>query len=961
MSLNLATTPLAGAAVGPAHMQNRRNSTTNYSASAPSGRPWSARDSNELTQTLIGRDGELVLLGEFVDSLSHSGSGLLLLGELGVGKTSLLRTAGEMGRGAGYLVLATDGFGRESVLDFSALHKLLFPVLEHLSSLSVSHRTALSTALGVEVGPRSDALVLFNAVHSLLTRAAADRPVLLLVDDLSLVDSSTDFMLSLLARRLSGTRIGLIGTVETLGQRVPFPLERQIVLSRLARGDAEELLDSVEPRLPLHARAVLLEQADGNPLALLELLPEVGRALTLGSGGYPIVALDPDPGVSPFSTQIDDLPERTRRLLLLLALDSGGDLRALPETQLTFDDLAPAERAGLIKVDLATFTARFEHPLIRSTLVARASSGERRVAHLTLAKRQGTRLEARAFHLAEAATDADETVAMLLERAAGVALARGRSRVATQALAQAARMSPQPIERRRRFARAAFVAAETLGEAVLDSGLQEEVGPSDGTSGSMYAALAKAFAVLENGSGSRTACQLAQDAVEKGLHGWDATNRELVDAMHFWLALCLTTSREVQWRAFFEALARMKPEAPEKLRTLSIVLADTAHAQPAQRARIGDMLSALDDRDESVYVHQLLTAATFLDLQVNGRPVGWRLIESGRGRETTLTYIRSLASVTLNDFSTGRWREAQELVSEGRAAVASIHLLAHPVLGMFEYVAALLAGARGESGEAAESAARLDEIAVRLDSVALQRFSHHARTVAACGRADWEDVYGHASAVGRSGGFAPYVPEALLVAYDLVEAGVRTGRIEEARAHYSAMIEAGLPALSPRLAMLTHGAAGLVLDGAGSCQEFESAIAVPHADDWPLDYARVQLEFGSRLRRERCLGDARDQLHSALETFERLGAQPWILRTSSELRVAREHLSNPDVRAPLTAQELVVAELAAEGFSNKEIGERMLLSARTVSGHLYRVFPKLGIVSRSALRDALRGQEHHPT
>jgi DNA-binding CsgD family transcriptional regulator len=941
-------------------MQNSGNPTTSSGASVPSGRPRSSRDSRESTQTLIGRDGELALLGEFVDSLSLSGSGLLILGELGVGKTSLLRIAGEMGRGAGYLVLATDSFGRESALDFSALHKLLFPVLEHLSSLSVSHRTALSSALGIEVGPRSDTLVLFNAVLSLLTQAAADRPVLLLVDDLSLVDSSTAFMLSFLARRLSGTRIGLIGTAGTGGERVPFPLERQIVLSRLAKGDAEQLLDFVEPELPHYARALLLGQADGNPRALLELLPAVRQALTLGSGGYPIVASDPDSVVLPFSTQIDDLPERTRRLLLLLALDSEGDLRALPETQLMFDDLAPAERAGLIVVDLATFTARFEHPLIRSTLVARASSAERRVGHLTLANRQGVRFEARAFHLAEAATDADETVAMLLERAAGDALARGESRAATHALAQAAQVSPGPIERRRRFARAAFVTADTLGEPVRDSGLQEEVGPSDGTSGSMYAALAKSFTIREGGSGSRIACQLAQDAVEKGLHGWDATNSELVDAMYFWLGLCVTTSREVQWKAFFEALARMKPEAPEKLRTLSIVLADTAHAHPEQRARVAEILSELDDRDESVYVLRLLTAATFVDLQVNGRPVGWRLIESGRARETSLTYIRALASVALKDFSTGRWREAQELVSEGRAAVASAHLLAHPIVGMFEYVAALLAGARGESGEAAEWAARLDEIAVRLDSVALQRFSHHARVVAACGRADWDEVYGRASTLGRPGEFPPYVPQALLVAYDLVEAGVRTGRIKEARAHYTAMIETGLPALSPRLAMLTHGAAGLVLDGVGSRQEFESAIAVPHADDWPLDYARVQLEFGSLLRRERCLGDARDQLHSALAIFERLGAHPWVLRTNSELRVARDHLSNPDVRAPLTAQELVVAELAAEGFSNKEIGERMFLSARTVSGHLYRVFPKLGILSRSALRDALRRQGNGP-
>jgi len=119
----------------------------------------------------------------------------------------------------------------------------------------------------------------------------------------------------------------------------------------------------------------------------------------------------------------------------------------------------------------------------------------------------------------------------------------------------------------------------------------------------------------------------------------------------------------------------------------------------------------------------------------------------------------------------------------------------------------------------------------------------------------------------------------------------------------------------------------------------------------------VRLAYGSRLRAERLWPEARTQLHQAMVTFERLGANPWAERARTELRSARGDIPSA---VSLTTQERLIVELAATGLSNKEIGQRLYLSARTVSGHLYRVFPKLGISRRSALRDALeavRGSE----
>lgn len=138
---------------------------------------------------------------------------------------------------------------------------------------------------------------------------------------------------------------------------------------------------------------------------------------------------------------------------------------------------------------------------------------------------------------------------------------------------------------------------------------------------------------------------------------------------------------------------------------------------------------------------------------------------------------------------------------------------------------------------------------------------------------------------------------------------------------------------------------------------FDNTLATPDSDRWVFDRARIELLYGERLRREREPAAARAHLTAAARAFERLQAVPWLERTRSELRAAGEP-ALPEIRGSvLTPQEQAVAELAASGLTNKEIAERLFLSARTVSTHLHRVFPKLGITTRSALRDAMR---RHP-
>jgi DNA-binding CsgD family transcriptional regulator len=190
---------------------------------------------------------------------------------------------------------------------------------------------------------------------------------------------------------------------------------------------------------------------------------------------------------------------------------------------------------------------------------------------------------------------------------------------------------------------------------------------------------------------------------------------------------------------------------------------------------------------------------------------------------------------------------------------------------------------------------------------------------------------------------------------DLVEAAVRTGRTAEARAHVTAAQQAGIARISPRTALVTAGAAALAAPDHDAGPLFEAALSLPEADRWPFEQSRIHLAYGEWLRRTRDTTRARLHLRAALETLDRLGAEPWAQRARNELRATGvAATTRPDTRtAALTAQERQIATLAATGLTNKQIGQQLFLSHRTVGAHLHRLFPKLGITSRAALRDAL--------
>jgi DNA-binding CsgD family transcriptional regulator len=183
---------------------------------------------------------------------------------------------------------------------------------------------------------------------------------------------------------------------------------------------------------------------------------------------------------------------------------------------------------------------------------------------------------------------------------------------------------------------------------------------------------------------------------------------------------------------------------------------------------------------------------------------------------------------------------------------------------------------------------------------------------------------------------------------------MRTDRHAQAVAHVAAMTEADIAAISPRMALVQAGSSAVVAADHDAQELFERALSTPDAVRCPFELARIRLAYGERLRRMRATTESRSHLTVALEEFDRLGARPWALRASGELRATGHSIPSGEPTAVcLSAQEREIASLAATGLTNKQIGARLYLSPRTVSAHLYHIFPKLGITSRAALRDAL--------
>ena len=320
------------------------------------------------------------------------------------------------------------------------------------------------------------------------------------------------------------------------------------------------------------------------------------------------------------------------------------------------------------------------------------------------------------------------------------------------------------------------------------------------------------------------------------------------------------------------------------------------------------------------------------------------------GRAAAVTAFGLLCA---GDVASGRWDEAGRLAEEGLALCGPDHALAGASLRLSQ---AVMAAAHGDE---VRTRALVDAVvgwAAPRGVRTLVDEGHRVLALAALGRGDTEGTYRYATAVTRPGRLGAPGTAARRVSMDLVEAAVRVGRREEARRHVQAMCDVPGHAVSARFAMLRTASAALVAEPEAAAALFEEALAAPDADRWPFDQARIQLACGEHLRRQRRAGPSRVVLGAALDTFQRLGTRPWAAQARHGLRASGltiGHPAAPGTAAALTPDERAVAALAATGLTNKEIARQLMVSHHTVAARLYQVFPKLGVGSRAALRNAM--------
>ena len=420
-----------------------------------------------MAEVLVGRRDELALIGAFVERARTGGEALLLFGEPGAGKTALLDAAADVAAEAGSWVLRAAGAEFEADLAFSGLHQALLPLFDEFGQLSAAHRDALNVALGFGDGPPPDRLLVSAATLTVLRQAAAASPVVVIVDDLPWLDRASAGVLGFVARRLTGSRVGFLAASRT-GEESFFEQARLPYheLGLLDEEAAHGLVSSRFPEVALRVRRRVVAEAHGNPLALLELPATLSGAQRAAAEALPVVLPLRRRLQALFASRAADLPAPTRWLLLLAVLDGSGDLRVLQAAgQPGIDDLAPAERAGLVHVDDRSGQLVFRHPLTRSAIVELSTSSDRRRAHCVLADHFADQPERQVWHLATAAAGPDEEVADLLEQVAHRLMRRGDATGAVAALLRGADLSPGGPGRSRRLAEAAYLGARATGEA----------------------------------------------------------------------------------------------------------------------------------------------------------------------------------------------------------------------------------------------------------------------------------------------------------------------------------------------------------------------------------------------------------------------------------------------------------------------------------------------------------------
>jgi DNA-binding CsgD family transcriptional regulator len=906
---------------------------------------------------LLGREAELAVLDGLLDGLETRGGSLVIRGDPGIGKSALLDELAGRARGRDMTVLTTAGVPSEMRMPFAALHRLLRRRVEAMTQLPDPQRDALAAAFGLREGTAPDIFLIALAALNLLADAAVASPHVLIVEDAHWLDAATCDVLTFVAHRLELEPILLLfairgGHESRLGDAGLPELE----LKGLDETNAGRLLDSQAPELSPVMRRRLLDAAHGNPLALVELprATSFEGAEAVGVMAPPLVTKRLERA---FAARALELPPPTQRLLLVAALDEGvgltellGAASILEGRPVSLADLTPAEAAGLVYPHDAGL--RFRHPLVRAAIYHSVATFSRRAAHAALAEALPADPERGVWHRAASLGGADNQVAKELEEAAARALRRGAPVVAAAALKRAARVAAEPSRRGNMLLRAAEIECELghsevalrlLGQAkALGVAAKErprltfllELSDSQTWSkGSGVKALVEAAGQLAAaGEARRATSALVAAAVRCWWGNPGQETRDLVVAAAERIAvveddperLCvLAWADPVRNGAqVLDRISRMRPEGGEDPTAMQ-ALGNAAIGVWAFDLAVGFMATAVEGfraQGRLGLLAQALVSQTWAALHLSNETLAMSAGEEAVRFATETGQSRWAPAVTAALATLagerGDVEQADALANEAEAAL--LRPGAHPHLSLVQF-------ARGRCAVAHNRYA--------------DGFDHLKRLL------DPADTSYH-----------PFVGAWALA--DLVEAAVHLGRTEDAR-RYLAELQSLADRTSGPLLRAQLGYARPLLALPGEAEELYQSGLESDLVKWPYYRGRLLLAYGRWLRRQRRVAESRAPLRAARNIFDALAFDGLAESARQELRASGEasRRRTPDARDQLTPQEFQIAQLAAEGLSNPEIGQRLYISHRTVSSHLHRMYAKLGITSRAQLGDVLRAAQ----
>ena len=904
---------------------------------------------------LVGRVTEVTALDQTLTTVRNGMSSTLVLrGQAGIGKTALLDWTAE--HAADMRVIRVSGVESEMDLGYATLHQLLMPFLGSLDGLPQPQREALRSAFGLVAGPPPDRFLVGLATLTLITGPSTRQPVLCLIDDAQWLDQVSVEVLGFVARRLFADPVGVVFAARDSERRAAGldGLPALTVSPLSAEGASELLAKTLGSPVNQRISDRVVAETAGNPLAVMEFAAELTEDELTG--------VTPLHGPLRFGGRLEELyqarvralPEDAQQLLLVAAADElRNPAKIWQAARYLGIDPDAAQVPAVERLVSLTPTVRFRHPLMRSAAYYAAKPAARRRAHEALAAASDPERDPdrRAWHLAEAALEPDETVAAELERSASRARSRGGWVSGAAFLERAAELTPAGGRQAQRLLAAAELRL-TSGEGGTARLLIEKAAPHLG------APLATAKArrlegLIQYAAGQMPeATALLLDAARM-IALWDArlARDTLLDAFG-----------SAQWSGQFgvattEVLTaiRQAPRVAAAKTTTADLLLDGFAAVGDHRYESGFRLlrqaiapltgaEPLSDDVLERFTAVLTAASLLLDWPAR-QALEQRWTEELRRRGALAAMLVALAYQAYNQLLEGRFADVEVTLAEGRALCDATGYRAH--LGLFAAVELGVLAWRGR-----EHAARV------LAGELLRDFAAHGDGIGAVNvhmALTWLEIGLGDFRAALPGAVETYKYQTMAV-LEVVAAATRCGETETAAE--------ALAAFAPQAAAsgtdIALGIAALCRALVAGDEEPEPhyELSITHLRRSPLrpHLARAHLLYGEWLRRQRRRRDAREQLRTAWEMFTALGMDAFAERARGELRATGEYASARDLAAgdTLTPQETQIARLAAEGLSNADIAARLFISASTVDYHLRKVFRKLGISSRVRLSQELR-------